>query len=205
MKLVDLSNWIEPGMPVHPYDEKPNLFQDKFLEKDGFNNYKFEAGTHIGTHLDSPMHMTENSQFIGEYDLDSFCGKSCIIDVRGKAIINYEPEYESLVKGKEIVLLYTGFDREYGNEAYYNFHPIIEISFTEFLVRKKIKMLGMDMPSPDRYPFQIHKYLFSNGLFILENLRNLSFLLNEKDIEVFAFPLKIKADASWVRAVARIL
>jgi len=121
-----------------------------------------------------------------------------------KAIINYEPQYANLIKEKDIVLLYTGFDKKYGDEAYYTSHPIIDMSFAEFLVREKIKMIGMDMPSPDRYPFQIHKYLFSNGLFILESLRNLSFLLSEKDIEVFAFPLRIKADASWVRAVARV-
>lgn len=204
MKLIDLSNWIEQDMPVFPSDEKPSLLQDKFLDKDMYNNFTIKTGTHVGTHIDSPMHLTSNTKFIGEYSPENFCGKACLVDARGLDIIKYEPLYEEYIKSKEIVLLYTGFDKFYGSDAYYNSQPIIDIAFAELLVRSGIKLIGMDTPSPDRYPFQIHKYLLSNGVFILENLRNLECLLNEKSIEVFAFPLKIKTDASLVRAVARI-
>lgn len=205
MKLVDLSNWIEQGMPTHPYDEKPDIIQDKFLNRDKYNNYTINAGTHIGTHIDSPMHLTESTKYIGEYELENFCGKACVIDARGMNIIKYEPQYEELIKNKDIVLLYTGFDKEYGSYNYYNSHPVIDKSFAELIVREGIKLIGMDMPSPDRYPFEIHKYLFSKGIFILENLRNLECLLNENNIEFYAFPLKIKTDASLVRAIARVI
>jgi kynurenine formamidase len=73
------------------------------------------------------------------------------------------------------------------------------------LVEKKIKMIGMDTPSPDRYPFKIHKLLFENNIYILENLTNLDQLLNIDRFEVIAFPLKINADSSITRAVARII
>ena len=29
-------------------------------------------------------------------------------------------------------------------------------------------MLGMDLPSPDNYPFDIHKKLFANNILIIE-------------------------------------
>ena len=204
MKFIDLSHWIEPGMPVYPSDEKPELKHDKYLEKDKYNNFKLTAGTHIGTHVDSPMHLTKSITFIGEYEPERFCGKACVIDVRGKDKITSEPAFDNLIKNKDIILLYTGFDVKYGRDDYYNSHPVLDMSFAEFLVRKNIKLVGFDMPSPDRYPFEIHKYLFKNGIFILENLKNLDCLIGSNDIEFFALPLKIKADASWVRAVAKI-
>ena len=73
---------------------------------------------------------------------------------------------------------------------------------TEFLIKKKIKMLGMDMPSPDRDKYEIHKKLCENEIFILENLTNLNKLLYNEGLQIFAQPLKIEAEASLVRAIA---
>ena len=73
-----------------------------------------------------------------------------------------------------------------------------------FLVEKKIKMIGIDMPSPDRYPFEIHKLFFENNILIIENLTNLNKLLEVDNFEIIAFPLKIEAEAALVRVVARI-
>ena len=64
-------------------------------------------------------------------------------------------------------------------------------------------MLGMDLPSPDKYPFKIHKKLFDNDILIIENMTNLSQLLSVNNFEIIAFPLKIKAGASMTRVVAR--
>ena len=65
-------------------------------------------------------------------------------------------------------------------------------------------MLGIDLPSPDKYPFKIHKMLFNHNILIIENMTNLSELLLEESFEVITFPLKIRAEASMVRAVAKI-
>ena len=62
----------------------------------------------------------------------------------------------------------------------------------------------MDLPSPDNYPFEIHKKLFANNILIVENLTNLSELIGVKDFDIIAFPLKIRAEASLVRVVACI-
>lgn len=109
-----------------------------------------------------------------------------------------------MVKENSIVLLYTGFDEYYGTNEYYENHPCIDMELCEFLIGKKIKMLGMDTPSPDKFPFLIHKSLFKNNIYILENLTNLNLLLGVKNFEVIAFPLKINADSSITRAVARV-
>ncbi|MGI6621643.1 MAG: cyclase family protein [Acetivibrionales bacterium] len=204
MKLIDLSHEIYDSMPVYPGDPKTGLVQMRYLNIDKYNNYRLEISTHSGTHIDSPMHLTDCRQYISELPLESFVAEGCVLDVRNQTIIKLKPEYDALVKDNSIVLLYTGFDKYYGTKEYYENHPCMDIELCRFLIEKNIKILGMDIPSPERYPFEIHKLLFKNNIYILENLTNLDQLLNTR-FEVIAFPLKIKADSSMTRAVARII
>jgi kynurenine formamidase len=118
------------------------------------------------------------------------------MDARNQPLIQMKAEYEEIVKENSIVLLYTGLDKFYGMPEYYNSHPIVDIDLCKFLLKKNIKMLGMDMALPDKYPFEIHKLLLRNKVYIIENLTNLDKLLGNKNFEIIAFPLKIKADGS---------
>jgi len=67
-----------------------------------------------------------------------------------------------------------------------------------------VKIVGLDWVSPDHEPYPIHDILFKSNVLIIENLTNLGPLLRATNFEVFAFPLKIKADSSIVRVVARV-
>lgn len=64
-------------------------------------------------------------------------------------------------------------------------------------------MVCLDMPSPDKYPFDVHKYLFGHGIFIAENLTNTDRLLSLTAFEMIALPLLIRADSSPARIIAR--
>lgn len=203
-KIIDLSQTIEDNMPVYPGDLRTELFQTHYLGMHGYNSYRLQANSHAGTHLDSPMHLLTIREFIGELPLQSFIGEGCVLDVRGQPVIKTVAEYEARIKEGSVVLLYTGHDRFYGTPEYYRDHPVVDPEFARFLLGKKIKMLGVDLPSPDKYPFPVHKLLLGNKIFILENLTNLGRLLDVPSFELIAFPLKIKADSSLVRAAARI-
>lgn len=204
IKYIDLSLDIVNDMPVHPYDDEVKLYQDKFLDKDKYNNFKVEIGMHAGTHIDTPMHLTNKLTYMNEIPVESFIGKGCLLDVRGEDIISYKNEYNDLVAEDDIVILFTDHSRKYGTEAYYASHPIVSEELADFFIGKKIKMLGMDLPSPDQYPFEIHKKLFNNNILIIENLTNLDRLLGFKNIQIIALPLKIKAEASMARVIASI-
>jgi len=205
MKLVDLSHEITVNMPVYPGDPKTDLIQIKHLSADEYNNFRLDICLHSGTHIDSPMHLTDCRQYISEWPLEPFIAEGCVLDVRNQAVITMKAEYNALVKENSIVLLYTGFDAHYGTKEYYENSPCMDVEFCRFLIEKNVKMVGMDAPSPDRYPFEIHKMLLKNNIFIMENLTNLDQLLSVDRFEVIAFPLKIKADSSIARAVARII
>lgn len=203
-KYIDLSQTIKSGMPVHPYDEKIKLYQNKFLDRDKFNNTMLEAGMHIGTHIDAPRHLIDREELISDFSIDAFIGNGCLLDVRNETVITIKQEYNELVSENDIVLLYTGFGEKFQTKDYYSNHPVVDKQLALFFIEKKVKMIGLDIPSPDQYPFEIHKMLFENDIFIIENLTNLHQLVNENKFEVFAFPLKIHAEASLARVVAKI-
>lgn len=201
-KLIDLSWDIYQGMPVYPGDIGVELENDKKLESNGYENHNLKIGMHTGTHLDLPAHMIKSDNHVSEIELDSLSGKARLIYSGTEEIIAYKEEYDSLIEKDDIVLIYTGFAEKYGSREYYDEHPVLSLELAKFLIDKEVKMLGFDMPSPDRFPYQIHKLLFENDIFILENLRNLDKLLGFKSFELLVFPLKIRAEAAPVRAAA---
>jgi kynurenine formamidase len=56
----------------------------------------------------------------------------------------------------------------------------------------------------NKLPFDLHKLLFSENIFIIENLTNLEKLVGVKEFEIFAIPLKVRADSSIARVIAKI-
>lgn len=202
-RFIDLSHTVEDSLPVYPGDLKTLLTQCKYLSIHGNNDHRLEICMHSGTHIDTPMHLTESTVYVSDIPLEHFVGNGCFLDVRGKAVITYEPEYEHKVQPEDIVILYTGHDKKFRNSDYFKDYPVIDQSLAEFFIRKQVKIVGLDTPSPDKYPFNVHRMLLSNNILIMENLGHLHKLLNVDQFEVMAFPLKIKADASILRVVAR--
>ena len=204
MQWADLSHPVCADMPVYPGDAAIHLKKSKALPSDGYTGYTLCSGMHVGTHVDAPMHLLPAEETIARYPLSSFCGRGILFDVRGADQIDIPKNHDRILAG-DIVLLYTGTDRLYGNAEYYTAHPVVTEVFSRLLSERGIRMLGMDMPSPDKPPFPVHRQLLSRGIFVLENLTGLAQLLPWDDFEVFAIPLKIEAEASLVRAFARQL
>ena len=204
MKLIDISHVLDENTPVFPGDCPTRLTEYKTAETDAYTAYRLQSGLHTGTHIDMPMHLTGDARAAADFPADSFMGKGVLLDVRGEASIAMKPVYREMVEERDIVLLFTGFDRHYFTSEYFTGHPVVSPALAEFLLSKNIKILGMDMPSPDSPPFAFHKRLLENGIFVLENLTNLQSLAGVKKFRVLALPLKIRAEASFVRAVCEV-
>ncbi len=204
MKWIDLSWTLCSDTPIYPGDSPTSLTINKKLETDQYTAYLLQSGLHTGTHMDMPMHMLPDKRLAADFAPERFAGRGVLLDVRGQKRIRMKAEYAERISVGDIVLLYTGFDRHYGEEAYFSAYPAVEEELAAFLVSKNIKMFGMDMPAPDYPPFPVHKALLSRDIFLLENLTNLGSLLSAEQFEVIALPLKIAAEASFVRAVAQV-
>lgn len=203
-KLIDLSHPFQTGMPVYPGDIPVSLVQTRTMERDGYAHLTLSTNLHAGTHLDAPAHFIAGGNLVGDLPLDCFAGKGCLLDVRGEAMLGYKRVYDSLIKPGHIVLLWTNHSAAYGAEEYYAAHPVLSDELTEFLIQKRVKMLGMDFPSPDGPPFRIHKRVLGANIPILENLTNLGELEKFAQFEIMAFPVKISGEGCPVRVVARV-
>ena len=204
MTLIDISHVLDENTPIFPGDYKTTLSIYKSLNKDYYNAYLLQTCLHTGTHIDMPMHLIEDDKTTADFSLDNFFGRGVLLDVRGEKVISMKPIYEEMVNEQDVVLLFTGYDENYGKNEYFTQHPTVSDDLAEFLLSRNIKLLGMDMPAPDYPPFTFHKNLLRKRIFVLENLTNLQNLIGVRDFQVMALPLKINAEASLVRAVCVI-
>jgi kynurenine formamidase len=201
--LIDLTHTITHNMQVYPGDRSPSLTKDKDFSIDGYTDYLLISGMHTGTHIDGPQHLTADGRHISGLPLTSFIGKGCVINAEGIQVIKWEDSYSPAVEGMDIVLVNTGFGIYFGTDRYLVDNPVIDESFAMALIGRKVKMLGIDLMSPDRHPHLIHKLLLSADILIAENLVNLEKLLNIRAFEIIALPLKIDSDSSPARIIAR--
>ena len=204
MKLIDLTHPINRTIPIFPGDGPVQLDQVRTIGKDGFTNFRLSTEMHVGTHIDGPLHKISVTPLIAQISLEHFTGKGVLIDVRGEIEIEFREAFRESIAPGSIILFYSGLDQYFDQPDYFLMYPDISEELARFLVEQRVKIIGIDWPSPDHAPYPIHEILLKNNVLILENLTNLDKLLNETNFEVFAFPLKIEADSSLVRAVARV-
>jgi kynurenine formamidase len=204
MHLIDLTHTFGQGMPVHPGDPPARLEQTAQLGRDGYNMYCLCSGLHVGTHMDAPLHMIAGGKFICDVPAERFFGRGRLIDARGRAAITPDLLRDAKLGAGDIVLVLTGWCRRFKDNTYCADYPELTPEFAHQLVRLRPTIVGLDTPSPDRPPFEVHKILLSAGVPIIENLTNLEALLGIDAFDVVALPAKLQADAAPVRVIAML-
>lgn len=203
MQYIDLSHEFVDNMPTYFGDPPTTLKQITTIAKNGYVDHQLTTVMHVGTHMDAPLHMIEGGKYMSEISLDHFVGPGVLLDVRGKKEIDHTM-IPKIPRGS-IVLLRTGLSLIYGSQDYEKEFPKITESFAEKLVAVGSSILGLDFLNPDtEETFPVHKILLSKEVLIIENLMNLEALVGVKNFEVFAFPMKLHAEAAPVRVVARV-
>lgn len=190
---IDLTRTIEDGMKGYKDDPKTELKQIKNLAEDGYSLYHLSMGMHTSTHIDTPRHMLEEGSMVDELDLSQLIGPAVLIDAREDEIVFDTHKDAKGIEQGHMVLVYGG-----------DSPTIIDASFARLLIRKKVKVLGIDFASPDEPPFAIHKLLFAKDILLLEHLSNLQTLVDCKSIELVIAPIKIHADGAIARVYANI-
>jgi kynurenine formamidase len=202
MQYIDLTHTFTDSMPVYPGDAHPKLERIADFEGQGFVDHKLSAAMHVGTHMDAPLHMIENGEFVSDIELSRFFGKGKLVDARKQKVIIDESVLAGVrPQAGDMVLVYTGWSKYFHHADYYKDYPEFSQGFAESLVKAKVSAVGLDTPSPDRPPFLVHKILLAAGIVIIENLTNLKSLLDKK-FDVVALPVKLKTDASPCRVIA---
>lgn len=204
MRLIDLTHPFTEEMPVYPGDPVPRLEKVADIDSVGYHLSTLFTGMHAGTHIDAPLHMIPGGGFVSDEPVDRFFGRGYLLDARGRDILGEDLLGGKVVKPGEIVLVLTGWSERFRKPDYYRDYPQMTPALARRLAECGASMVGLDTPSPDREPFEVHKILLGAGVLIIENLCNLESLVGTGDFEVIALPAKLRSEAGPVRVVARI-
>ena len=159
MKLYDLSQPLNQEVSSWPYYPPFEVKYIKRKSEHGVNAQYIQTSNHIGTHLDAPRHFITDGMTIDEIPLEWLCGPGVIVDVSDVGELGaYSPEMiEERVEVEEgdIVLLHTGwhkyaqFGEEPDEEYYIHMHPGAHPDMVNWLLKKKVKIWGVDVVSTD--------------------------------------------------------
>lgn len=150
------------------------------------NEQKTFSG-HLGTHFDVmnkvfPLAYTERKAVV--FDVSNIKGRD----------IELSDIDTSLIDKDIFVLFYTGFIEKvgYGNTVYYKEHPQLSNELIDYLLAKKVSMIGVDFAGIRRGKEHVlaDQRCADNGCFVIENLCNLKEVLKHGDIcLVHTYPL----------------
>lgn len=205
MKYIDLSHTFVDNMPAFPGDPATMLKQKTSIAKEGYTDHQLTTMMHVGTHMDAPLHMIEGGKYMSEIPVEHFVGPGLLIDVRGQKTVDADLLRELKIPSGGIALVLTGMDKKYKTPGYETEYSPLTEDLARAMVDAGVKIVGLDFINPDNeetYP--VHKILLSKEVLIIENLTNLESLVGVQSFDVFAFPMKLHAEAAPVRVVARV-
>jgi arylformamidase len=216
MKIIDLTYPIEEGMLTFEASWHPRVSIQQLgrLEMEGRESREVVLGTHTGTHTDSPLHFISGGLGVDQLSLETLIGPVSIID------FSYLKENETVTKNmiKKIkvssrMLFKFGWGVHWGIRKFYHGYPYFETEAAELLVKKGLKLIGYDIPSPDdsriklekhmlggKKDSPVHKIFLKKNVILVEYVANLHKVTDYEGWNIAAMPLKIKgADGSPAR------
>ncbi|CAG0906866.1 unnamed protein product, partial [Cyprideis torosa] len=154
LEIYNLSHEFQQHMPEWPSSPGVNITIDKFHAKDGLYQVNWEGIMHRCTHMDAPIHVTENTPGIDEYPLWRLAGTGVAVSIpKDKwGIItpqDLEEASPSIQKG-DIVMINTGFHHKWADcDDYFAYGCGISGAGAQWLVDKKVKCVGYGCQAND--------------------------------------------------------
>lgn len=208
MRFIDLSHPLVDGQPSFPGDPILRVASHCTTASESRCNLsQISLGSHQGTHLDAMFHFIDAGKTLDQMPLDWFCGPARILRIPKNAreeiaLDDFKPYEEFLTEGARIIYQ-TGWSREYQEPHYFSDFPSLTIEAAEFLAAKKLRLLGMDTPTPSRDYYEVHHILLGVEMVIVESLTNLDEL--PEAFTFVGFPLNfVGRDGSPIRAVGMV-
>jgi arylformamidase len=210
MRIFDVSRPLANDLAPWPGDT-PFHFELKWKMAEGatVNVGAVQMGVHNGTHADAPFHFEPGAQTIDQMPLETYLGDAVVLDLtrlfetdrsRQIGIADLESCADALGPAPRL-LLKTGVWKD--SKVFPDWIPVIAPDVAEWLGARKVKLIGLDLPSVDPIDAKKllnHHALTAAGIAIVESL-DLS-AVEAGTYHFCALPLRISGgDAGPVRAV----
>ena len=206
MKIFDISRPLFNGLAPWPGDTAFHFeLKWKMAEGATVNVGAVTMGVHNGSHADAPFHFKQGADTIDRMPLETYLGKAAVVDLTAK----FETDRSGQITISDLesssdasrLLVKTGVWRD--SKSFPEWIPVIASDVAEWLGKRKMKLLGLDLPSVDSIDAKIlvnHHALAAAGIAIVESLD-----LSEVAAGIYHFsalPLRISGgDAAPVRAI----
>jgi arylformamidase len=205
-RMVDLTHVLQPGK------EQYTLEVARKNERHGAEGDIMSVvymWSHVGTHVEAPLHFLSNGADTASIPLDRLIGPAIVLDFRNKEVNEpislTEMQASGDIQVGDRVLTMTGRHTQYRTPHSHD-RPFITEEAMRWLVEdRKIACLGTDssgfeVRGVSHYPN--HRLLNNAGIPALECLTNLVELRTQR-VFLIALPIPVLGlDASPVRAIA---
>jgi kynurenine formamidase len=194
--VVDLTHTMSPEFPTY-FGVSGIEMEKKFdFKKDGFNLYWWRIIEHAGTHLDAPIHFSEDGISVEKIPASTLVAPLAVIDVAAKAAAS--PDYlvlrEDLAAWEKkhgrlpencCIAMHSGWAQHVGDPAKFSgkdaagvlHFPGFGLEAAEWLMKeRKVAGLAVDTLSLDHGPskdFKVHYAWLPSGRWGLENVASL--------------------------------
>jgi len=213
-QFIELSHVIEDGMITYTGLPGP-VISDHMSREDAVSHYaegttfqigKIEMVANTGTYIDAPFHRYAEGIDLSGLEMASIANLAGIVfrTAQGKRSIDKDVFESGDVEGKA-VLIYTGWDRHWRTDTYFENHPFLTRDAVEYLKTSGAALVGIDSLNIDDTADgtrPAHSILLKANIPIVEHMCNLG-ALPESGFKFFAVPAPVKGMGSFpVRAFA---
>lgn len=207
MTLVDLSHPLVHGQQTFPMDPKLSIMPHGTTKTLKYNISHISMSSHQGTHLDAMYHFLDDGKTLDQMPLEWFYGPARVLRIpkqAGEEITRDDfAQFEQFLVPEGKIIIETGWHKAFGQENFFEEFPSITQEAAHYLASRRIRMIGMDMPTPSRDWYEVHHILLAADveMVIVEALANLDKVPDE--FTFIGFPLNfVGRDGSPIRAVA---
>lgn len=204
---IDISFPISNKLPKWPGSVGFNIDWHMTMPDDTNNLSSFSIDSHLGTHLDAPLHFVNEGKSIENLDLNKLIGETYVLEIRNIKSITYQVLEKSCVPTNCKKLLIKTDNQFYWESELEDFQEdfaSIDSTGAKWIIERGIHLVGIDYLSIQRFydgP-ETHQILLENEVVIVEtlDLRN----VDQGWFELICLPMKIKGlEGSPVRAILK--
>ncbi len=205
-RIYDISRTISPSLAVWPGDSSFSFQQ--LLSKqsgDSVNLTTLTLSAHTGSHADAPWHYLESGAHPADLPLDKYIGPAHVVTLKRLHGGIVPADFNGFELSEMQRLLIHTWVSDLDDADWPENFPYPTVELVDWLAARGVVLLGVDMPSVDRFDDErllCHHRLHQHAIVNLETLM----LKGVPDgvYELVALPLKITdVCGSPVRAILR--
>ncbi len=209
------SDWIDISVPLRngmvtwpgdaPFERSPTL---QIATGAQCNLSQISTTTHIGTHMDAPLHYLPGAAGIETAPIAACIGRARVIEIHDPEVIRTrELEPHHLAEGERVLFKTRNSSDCWKTDHFREKYIYIEPAAARYLAESRVQTVGVDYLSVggfDEGGPLTHRILLEAGIWIIEGLQLEH--VEPGEYELVCLPLKIMgSDGAPARAVLRKL